>query len=115
MNYEMRLNPKYFNYIKNGTKRIEIRLNDEKRKNLKVGDQITFLKESELYKQIKARVVHLTIKRSFKELVDSFDISQYADASETKEKFLNDLYSFYTKEQERTYGVIGIEIELKEE
>ena len=29
MIHEMKLQPKYFNYILNGTKRIELRLNDE--------------------------------------------------------------------------------------
>ena len=36
----MKLRPKYYDFILNGTKRIEIRLNDEKRKNIKVGDKI---------------------------------------------------------------------------
>lgn len=30
MKYIMKLNPKYFEYMKNGTKRVEVRLNDEK-------------------------------------------------------------------------------------
>lgn len=42
MIHEMKLSPKYYNFIKNGTKRIEIRLNDEKRQKLKVGDKIKF-------------------------------------------------------------------------
>lgn len=32
MEHIMKLQPKYYNYILNGTKRIEIRLFDEKRK-----------------------------------------------------------------------------------
>ena len=39
----MKLNEKYFEYIKRGTKRIELRLNDEKRKLIKIGDKIRFL------------------------------------------------------------------------
>ena len=31
MNHEMKLQPKYYDFILNGTKRIEIRLNDEKK------------------------------------------------------------------------------------
>lgn len=31
MTYEMKLQPKYYDFILNGTKRIEIRLYDEKR------------------------------------------------------------------------------------
>ena len=35
MIHEMKLQPKYYDYILNGTKRIEIRLNDEKRKQIR--------------------------------------------------------------------------------
>lgn len=48
MIHEMKLQPKYFNYILNGTKRIELRLYDEKRQTIKVGDIIKFLKEPSL-------------------------------------------------------------------
>ena len=41
---EMKLQPKYFEYILNGTKRIEIRLNDEKRQLIKLRDTLKFLK-----------------------------------------------------------------------
>ena len=114
MNYIMKLNSKYFEYMKDGTKRIEIRLNDEKRRSIKIGDEIVFQKEPELKEQLMTTIVNLTIKRNFKELIKCFNVSQYSDLSETKENFLNDLYSFYTKEQEEKYGVVGIEIELKE-
>ena len=48
MIHEMKLQPEYYNYILNGTKRIEIRLFDEKRQQIKIGDTIKFLKEPEL-------------------------------------------------------------------
>ena len=41
----MKLKEQYFNYIKYGTKKYEIRLNDEKRKNIKRGDFIEFQKD----------------------------------------------------------------------
>lgn len=115
MKYIMKLNPKYFEYMKNGTKRIEIRLNDEKRKNIKIGDEIVFQKEPELKDEISTQIVNLIIKRNFKELIESLDISEYSDKSESEEKFLNDLYKFYTKEQEEKYGVVGIQIKIRKE
>ena len=45
MLHKMKLRPKYFDCIKNGTKRIELRLNDEKRSIIQLGDEIEFLKE----------------------------------------------------------------------
>ena len=115
MKYIMKLNSKYFNYMKNGTKRVEIRLYDEKRKNLKIGDEIVFQKEPELNEEISTIIEELIIKRDFKELIDNFDISEFSDKCESKDKFLKDLYHFYTKEQEEKYGVIGIRIEIRKE
>ena len=42
MKYNMNLNNRPFKSIKEGTKTIELRLNDEKRSLLKVGDEIEF-------------------------------------------------------------------------
>ena len=42
--FTMKLQPNHFYYMKNGTKRIELRLNDEKRSKISVGDKIIFLK-----------------------------------------------------------------------
>ena len=115
MKYIMKLNPKYFEYMKNGTKRVEVRLNDEKRRCIQIGDEIIFQKEPELIDEIYTEISGLKIKKSFKELINTLDISQYSDKNETKEKFLKDLYKFYTKEKEEKYGVVGIEIKLKKE
>lgn len=114
MKYIMKLNPKYFEYMKNGTKRIEIRLNDEKRKGIKIGDEIIFQKEPDFKEEISTIIVNLILKKSFKELIQDFNISEYSDKSESEENFLNDLYKFYTKEEEEKYGVIGIEIKIRE-
>lgn len=115
MKYIMKLNPKYFEYMKNGTKRVEIRLNDEKRKDLKIGDEIIFQKEPELKEELYTQIVSLNIKRNFKELIEKIDVSEYSDKSESEEKFLNDLYKFYTKEQEEKHGVVGIQIKIRKE
>lgn len=110
MKYIMKLNPKYFEYMKNGTKEIEIRLNDDKRKNLKVGDEIVFQKEPELKEELHTKVEKLCIYKSFKDIIMNLDVKQYADRQETSEDFLNDLYKFYTKEQEEKYGVVAIKV-----
>lgn len=115
MKYIMKLNPKYFEFMKNGTKRIEIRLNDEKRKDIKIGDVIVFQKEPELKEELYTQIVNLSVKRNFKELLKNLDVSEYSDKSESEEKFLNDLYKFYTKQQEEKYGVVGIQIKIRKE
>lgn len=110
MKYIMKLNPKYFEYMKNGTKEIEIRLNDDKRKNLKIGDEIIFQKEPELKEELYTTVEKLFVEKSFEDAIMNLEIQQYADQKETRENFLKDLYKFYTKEQENKYGVIAIKV-----
>ena len=79
MKYIMKLNPKYFEYMKNGTKEIEIRLNDDKRKILKTGDEIIFQKEPELKEELYTKVEKLFIKKSFEDAIMDLEIQQYAD------------------------------------
>lgn len=112
MIHEMKLQPKYFNYIKEGTKRIELRLYDEKRKKISIGDTIIFYKEPELSDKIKTKVIGLLRYNSFKELFNDYDISILADKSMTKEELINTLEEFYPKDEQSKYGVIGIKIEL---
>ena len=112
MKHEMKLQLKYFEYILNGTKRIEIRLNDEKRQLINIGDEIEFVKEPELTEKFNAKVVGLLRYDSFYEMFKDFDIKMLADESMTKEELMDVLEEFYTKEKQEKYGVLGIRIEL---
>ena len=88
MNHEMKLQPEYFNFILNGTKRIEIRLFDEKRQQIKTGDTIKFLKEPEHNESFDAKVVGLLRYNSFEDMFKDFDISILSDKSMTKEELI---------------------------
>ena len=112
MEHEMKLQPEYYNFIVNGTKRIEIRLYDEKRQQIKIGDVIKFLKEPELNESFNAKVVGLLRYNSFEEMFKDFDISILSDESMTKDELISVLEQFYTKEKQEKYGVLGIRIEL---
>lgn len=111
MEHVLKLQPRYFDYINNGTKRIELRLYDEKRQKINIGDTIIFQKEPELEVTMKVKVVGLLIYNSFEELFNDFDIEMMADKSMTKQELLNVLEEFYTREKQNKYGVLGIRIE----
>jgi len=108
----MKLQPKYYDFIINGTKRMEIRLNDEKRQLIKIGDIIKFRKEPELIESFKVKVVGLLKYNSFEDMFKDFEISILSDNSMTKEQLMSVLERFYTKEEQKQYGVLGIRIEL---
>lgn len=112
MTHEMKLQPEYFDFILKGTKRIEIRLFDEKRQQIKIGETIKFLKEPELNESFNVKVVGLLRYNSFEDMFKDFDISILSDKSMTKEELLSVLEKFYTKEKQEQNGVLGIRIEL---
>jgi hypothetical protein len=108
--HQMNLQPTYFNFIKNGTKRIELRLYDEKRQKINLGDIIEFSKDDG--ENFKAEVIGLLRYASFTDLFEDFDISILADASMTKQELLDVLSQFYTEEKQAMFGVIGFRIKL---
>ena len=111
MIHEMKLQPEYFDFINNGTKRIELRLYDEKRQLIKLGDTIKFLKEPDKIETLEVKVVQLLKYNSFNELLNNFPIEILADKSMSKEKLLNVLEKFYTLDEQKRYGVLGIRFE----
>ena len=111
MEHKMKLKDKPFNSIKNGTKTVELRLYDEKRQKIDIGDTIVFQKEPELEVTMKVKVVGLLRYNTFKELFEDFDIEMMADKSMTKQELLSVLEEFYTPEKQKQYGVVGIRIE----
>ena len=108
--HEMDLQPKYIDFIKDGTKRIELRLYDEKRQLIQLGDVIEFAKSEE--EKFKAEVIGLLRYDSFANLFEDYDISILADASMTKQELLEVLGEFYSEEKQAEFGVIGIRIKL---
>lgn len=104
----MKLNDKPFKMIKNGRKNIELRLYDEKRKKLKAGDKIIF-ESLENGETITVTILALHIYESFAELYKHFDKTAmgYEDDEIASPEDMNE---YYTPENQRKYGVVGIEI-----
>lgn len=107
----MELQDKYFNYMLHGTKRIELRLFDEKRKKIKIGDliKITNAINDEVF---TVKVVGLLQYRTFEELFNDYSIEVLADKKMNKYDLLSELEKFYPREKQEQYNVLGIKIEL---
>ena len=106
----MKLQEAYFNYIKNGTKEYEIRLNDEKRRNIKIGDYIEFQKEPLKEEKFIVKVEDLLYYENFSKLFDNINIISLADKSIKREELENDLNKFYSIEEQESYGVVAIKL-----
>ena len=106
--HQMRLHPEPFEKIKNGTKIIEMRLNDEKRQKIQIGDKIEFENRANGEK-LSAIVMALYRFSNFKELYRSLSKRDlgYADDEEAKPE---DMSQYYSEDDIKKYGVVGIEI-----
>ena len=105
MIHKMKLKEEPFENIKNGTKTIEFRLYDEKRQKVKIGDKIEFSKLPDLQEKILVDVLDIYKDRTFKELFE-----RLIENKKEIERKTNSMYQFYSKEQEKKYGVVGIKI-----
>ena len=108
---EIHLDSDIFEIVKNGTKTVEVRLYDEKRRKLKVGDTLVFLKRPDDIEQIKTKITNLEVYINFKELIKHYEMKELYLESYTKEKFLEELKRFYTEEDQEKYGVLAITFE----
>ena len=110
MIYKMRLHNDPFLAIKSNEKCIEMRLNDEKRQNIKRFHQIEFT-NLQTNEKIYVWVKQMHYYPSFEELYKHFDkIALGYKEDEVANPM--DMEQFYSKENINKYGVVGIEIEL---
>lgn len=112
MAHKMNLYQESFEMICNGQKTIELRLNDEKRQKIKVGDMIEF-SQTETGEKLTAEVIALHKFDFFAELYQKLPLLKcgYTESDITTAK-PEDMNLYYTPEQQEKYGVLGIELKV---
>lgn len=113
MKHLMNLHSSPFEMIRSGKKTIELRLYDEKRRLISIGDEIKFVSSSDSTQSLNCRVIALHKFDSFEDLYNNLPLLQ---CGYTENDILtaspNDMGVYYSKEKQKECGVIGIEIEL---
>ena len=97
-----------FDVVKNGKKTVEVRVNDEKRRKLKKGDTIIFLKRPDDIEKIEAIVEELNYYKDFSELIQDFSMEELYLPSYTKKDFIDLLKRFYSSDEISKYGTVAI-------
>lgn len=112
MIHEMRLNQGPFDKVRSGRKDIELRLNDEKRRKLNAGDDIVFL-ERDTDQRFTVRIVAIHHAPSFMDLFKSIDLTRTGcEPGATPEMAAAQMRRFYSEEEEKASGVVGIEMKV---
>lgn len=107
MEHTMKLQAEPFAKIRAGQKTVEMRLYDEKRQQIRVGDCITFCCGEET---VTVRVCALHRFPDFKAMYKALPKEMLGyGAGEIADPM--DMEQYYSREQQSQYGVLGIEIE----
>jgi ASC-1-like (ASCH) protein len=112
---QIHLDPEIYEQVKNGTKNVEARVNDEKRQRLKIGDIIEVLKRPEETESLNVRVTGLKYFSDFTELADNYPIERMYSASFTKAEYVALFPKFYSDDEIIKYGTVAIEFEVIDE
>ncbi len=111
MQHEMSLRPGPFSKIADGSKRYELRLHDEKRRLIAVGDTITFTC-TEDDRTVHVRVVSLHPFASFDELYAAMPLTECGYTQENVSAAdPKDMEKYYPPEKQAQYGVLAIGVE----
>ena len=109
----MKLDPEHFDNVKSGSKTYEVRLFDEKRQKVKVGDNIIFKKQPELLDGVIVKVEDIKRFDTFEQMAQTLSIESIGfkgkNATQVAKYFLSKIYN---KDDEKKYGVVAFKIEL---
>lgn len=106
--HDLRMDEKYFYLIKENKKIYELRMNDEKRKMMKVGDEICFLKRPDFKEFFYKKIKKLHYFNTLEELVESLDVSLMGFME--KKEVISVMEKFY-KDQLGKIDIVAIELE----
>ena len=96
--------------MQSGNKTIEVRLNDEKRQAINLGDTIIFINRENTGEQLTVKVKALLLYPTFEDMF--VEIGSKYRPKHTRASFEKSLRLYYSPEEEEKHGTLAIEIEL---
>ena len=112
MIHEMNLHPQPFGMIAAGKKTIELRLLDEKRKQIAVGDILVFT-NTDTGEQLRCEVKSLHVFPNFAVLYGALPLEKCGYLpEELADARPEDMDAYYAPAEQKQFGVVGIEIAL---
>ncbi|MBZ6446419.1 ASCH domain-containing protein [Staphylococcus saprophyticus] len=110
--HSMRLYEEPFRLVSNSTKTVEVRLNDEKRQAVQIGDFIEFTNLA-TGEQVKVKVGNVKVYDSFQALLQHYSNKEvgFSDEIQLSQK-LASIYQIYNQTDELHLGALAIEIHL---
>ena len=108
--FTMSVRHKYFEMIKSGTKDIELRAYDDKRKKVKIGDTFLLFNAENQNEYIVCKVINMHIAPDFKTLCERIDIKR--TGFKNLDELMNVMTKFVSPEELAREQIVGMEIKV---
>ena len=84
----------------------------KKRRKLKIGDTLIFLKRPEEKESIKAKVINLEYFNGLEEVVNNYEMDRIITKDYNKESYIELMKRFYSDEEIDNYGIVVISFDI---
>ena len=111
MTHEMKLQREPFEIIKSGKKTVELRLYDEKRSRISIGDTVAFSLMNEPENRIFCTVTEILRFPDFKALYESIPQRRLGYSDTDTVSYL-DMQKYYPEDEQKRFGVVAFGIKL---
>lgn len=110
MLYKMNIDDIYFQLVRSGQKKHEYRLNDEKRQQIKVGDEILLVNNLDSKQTFLVTVKDIKVYKDWRSALESTYKEDFLDVYNSLEETIEACSKFYSKEDVEKYGIVSFEI-----
>ena len=110
--YIMKMKEEFFDKVKSGQKIYEVRLYDEKRQKICIGDTIIFKKMPDLIDGVVTKVVDVKRFENFEQMAQTLSIASLGFEKKNATQVSRFYRTIYGKEDEKKYGVVVFKLEL---
>lgn len=111
LKHKMGLYNEPFQSIRSGKKVYEVRLRDEKRRNIQKDDEIEFT-NLVTNETLCVKVTELKYYQTFQQMYEDIEKELLDCANWSLQEMLASTYEIYTKEQEQKWGTVAIGVEV---
>lgn len=110
--FVMKLSGEHFDKLKSGKKIYEVRLHDESRQKIGIGENIIFKREPDMLEGVIARVVDVKRFDTFEQMASILSIESIGFDGKNASQVSRHYLKMYSKADEKKYGVVAFKLEL---
>jgi ASC-1-like (ASCH) protein len=111
-NYKEHISEPWFTLVSMGLKNVEGRKNKGRFKEMKVGDIVSWSNNDFAPREIFTRITGKTEYNTFKEYLETEGLDKCLPGIKNIKIGLSVYYKYFTKEDEKEFGVVAIRLEL---